>query len=239
MLSRLWRAVRTLPRHVLVLVALAAAAGIALGTWIGWELSVPHEFPILELFLPRLVYAPLAAITIVGALVWLLGGKWARFLAFGGLAFGLSIGVGQLVGPKWQPGQELGGGALTLRLDAPISQEFRVEAGCGTYANSDAISSVYTVNRIDIDGEHVEVLILPDSPRSGLALIRTPPSTLPTYGTNGRGSVEYQFNDLKTVGHASFLAVIGPRDAGPPLGGDGPRELRGSVDWTCGHEPIE
>ena len=227
---------------MLVVVALAAAA---IGAYLDWLWWYPTEAIVITLM-------AIAAILLAG-LLFLFRRSMTTRLAFIGLAFGVGLLVGQLIGPSREE-ITVTTGTMTLHLDGPIQGDASGPANCSTVASGDELQVTMTPPaRLEIEGvdpqEHPIVSSTvaygdrwqPEegSREDGLVVSITmsaamvPADAGPTeffLHSNPSSTIEHRVNgDSESVPFSGLTVTSGDVDAVLGTAGD----VVGTIEWTC------
>jgi len=224
------------------LILFGVTAGVPVGSTLGYTVSRDGlEASVLGYPLLAIAYGLSEVGVAIGATLWGFGSKIGPPMLATALSFALGMAGGHLLGPKFDPPEFLAGGTMVIRFDPPMSRTFEVQAGCSTFSDSDVVSHVFTGERLPIGSENVAVTVgfpkaTASDQRPSVTVIRTPPATLPTYGSLLGGSATVTTDARHRQGDAVFRAVMG--EDGPTLEGIATRELTGTLSWTCGATEI-
>jgi hypothetical protein len=130
---------------VLIVVGLVAAAIGAYLDWLWWH---PTQGILVTLM-------AIGAILLAG-LLFLFRRSMTTRLAFIGLAIGVGLLLGQLLGPSREP-LAIADGTMTMRLDGPVQAEATGRASCQTVASGEELYVSQDINsRLALDGVPAE-----------------------------------------------------------------------------------
>jgi len=235
--SRLW-----IP---IVLLVVVAAAGAAVGAYLDWRMWHPSSGIVVTIGAVGLL--------IVGALAWTSRWRPIRPVAFGVLAFGIGVILGQNLGPS-RPPISLVSGTVTIRLTEPANAApISGRADCQLTPDGDNFEVTGDPNlRLQIGDQPLEVR---DPVQVALAR-----GDMWEYGAESRGdgwsllfivgdagpftddevptdvamatdaSSELAGSGDQRAGSVSFSGLVA-KDVG--LGMGDPVELSGTLSWTC------
>lgn len=220
-------------RNLLFLAAAVVAFGF--GLWAGRGVRFTDSIPnMMAMWAPILAVVLWLTVVIVGIV-----GISTLNVRIAGVAAAIALGaiLGQTTGPVWQAPVELQA-HVDLRLGAPISETFSGTGGCDTVSNGDLIRHVWASDLVHVDGDRMSLRLTLKTSDYGVHGVE-----LHGYRTEGRlasyntpfvdGAVTVTAEGKGTVGTATFSELTAT-ERGERLGGPGgPRELDGTVVWTC------